>query len=59
MKKLSLLLLAILAFSCKPCENTIERVDKQTIATILDNWHKAASEANYNDYFSNKKICIR
>ena len=52
MKKLSLLLLAILAFSCKPCENTIHRVDKQTITTILDNWHKAAAEANYNDYFN-------
>lgn len=50
MKKLSLLLLATLAFSCKPCENKTH-IDKQTIATILDNWHKAAAEANYNDYF--------
>lgn len=51
MKKLSLLLLAILAFSCKPCQE-IQQVDKQTITTILDNWHKAAGEANYNDYFN-------
>ncbi len=25
--------------------------DKQTINTILDNWHKAAAQANFNAYF--------
>ena len=53
MKKTFLLLLATLAFSCKPCKikQETQEVSKQTIATILDNWHKAAAEANYNVYF--------
>ena len=53
MKKTFILLLATLAFSCKPCKikQETQEVNKQTIATILDNWHKAAAEANYNVYF--------
>ena len=54
MKKTFLLLLATVAFSCKTYETKQEtqKVTKQTIATILDNWHKAAATANYNDYFN-------
>jgi len=54
MKKTFLLLLATVAFSCKSYETKQEtqKVTKQTIATILDNWHKAAATANYNDYFN-------
>ena len=54
MKKTFQLLLATLAFSCKPCKikQKTQESSKQTIATILDNWHKAASEANYNDFFN-------
>ena len=51
MKKLTILLLAILAFSCKPCEEKLQS-EKQNITTILDNWHKAAATANYEAYFS-------
>ncbi len=53
MKKTFLLLLATVAFSCKSYETKQEtqKFTKQTIATILDNWHKVAAEANYNDYF--------
>ncbi len=50
MKKLTILLLVTLVFSCKPCEQKLQS-EKQNIITILDNWHKAAAEANYNDYF--------
>ncbi len=50
MKKLSILLLATLAFSCKPCEKKLQS-EKQSITVILDNWHKAAADANYEAYF--------
>ena len=50
MKKLTILLLATLAFSCKPCEEKIQS-EKQNITTLLDNWHKAAAAANYEAYF--------
>ena len=51
MKKLSILLLVILVFSCKPCEEKL-LAEKQNITVILDNWHKAAAEANFDDYFN-------
>ena len=50
MKKLTILLLATLVFSCKPCEVKLQS-EKQNITTILDNWHKAAAAANYEVYF--------
>lgn len=44
MKKfLFLLLIPILSFS---------QSDTTAINTVLDNWHKAAANANFNDYFS-------
>lgn len=42
-KLLFLLLIPIVSFGQK---------DETTITTLLDNWHKAASNANFNDYFS-------
>ena len=50
MKKLTIVLLATLVFSCKPCEVKLQS-EKQNITTILDNWHKAAGAANYEAYF--------
>ena len=50
MKKLTILLLVTLVFSCKPCEEKLQS-EKQNITTILDNWHKAAAVANYEAYF--------
>ena len=50
MKKLAIMLLATLAFSCKPCEEKFQS-EKQNITTVLDNWHKAAAAANYEAYF--------
>lgn len=60
MKKVNILLLAILAFSCKPCEEKLQS-EKQNITVILDDWHKAAAAANYEAYFgamSEKSIFI-
>lgn len=59
MKKLSFLLI-ILVFSCKPCEQK-QTFENQKITTILDNWHKAAAEANFENYFdamANESIFI-
>ena len=50
MKKLTILILATLVLSCKPCEEKLQS-EKQNITTILDNWHKAAAAANYEAYF--------
>jgi hypothetical protein len=50
MKKLTILFLAILAFSCKPCEEK-NQSKKQNVMEIIDNWHKAAAETNYEAYF--------
>ena len=50
MKKIFLISIIGLLISCKTTQETQE-VSKQTIARILDNWHKAAAEANYNVYF--------
>lgn len=50
MKKLTILFLATLGFSCKPYEEKLQS-EKQNIITIIDNWHKAAAAANYEAYF--------
>lgn len=48
MKKIALLLTVILLSSFVGSENT----EKEKINTLLDNWHKAAAEANYANYFN-------
>lgn len=62
MKKLSLLILMILSFSCNnksadkeitAIENTKpEIVSKEEINKVLEDWHVAAAQANYEEYFS-------
>ena len=56
MKNCFLFLIVIVSFFS--CNSTKEIKTTQTITsiktnvnTLLDNWHKAASEANYKDYF--------
>ena len=51
MKKPVLLLFIITLVSCKPTTASIQS-EKQNIITVLDNWHKAAGEANFNNYFN-------
>lgn len=50
MKKLILLLSVITFIGCKSTAQTATS-EKQAINTILDNWHKAAAEGNFNNYF--------
>jgi len=47
MKYLSLLFLLII--SCASTNNNDQK--KTEISKVVDNWHKAAAEANYNNYF--------
>ena len=48
MKKITLLLSVILLSSFVSSQNP----EKVKINTLLDNWHKAAAEANYANYFN-------
>jgi hypothetical protein len=60
MKKTYLILIVTVLFSCKPSEKQLQS-EKQIINSIINNWHKAAAEANYENYFnvmSNESIFI-
>ena len=37
--------------SCQPVSIPAESEVKKDVHSLLDNWHKAASEANYDNYF--------
>ena len=49
MKKI-IIVIAILAISCKPAFNLTSQ--KTSINNILDNWHAAAAQADFDTYFS-------
>ncbi|WP_299884009.1 nuclear transport factor 2 family protein [uncultured Lacinutrix sp.] len=55
MKILKIALVFCLIFSCKSAINTTHNQSpgelKQNISDALDNWHKAAADANFNNYF--------
>ncbi|MCG2612239.1 nuclear transport factor 2 family protein [Flavobacterium sp. SM15] len=50
MKELFLLLITLSQISLTSLTQK-QTSEKQAVATILDNWHKAASEANFEKYF--------
>ena len=45
-------LLIFLLTACKEKTPTISNSDKSTINTLIDGWHKAAANAQFNDYFN-------
>ncbi len=49
MKKL-IILLACICFSCTSKKSEIS--EKETISALLNNWHKAASDADFDSYFN-------
>ena len=60
MKKVTLIIAALFFLSFTALKNG-EEIQKEKINTLLDNWHKAASEANYENYFdalTDDSICI-
>ncbi len=52
MKKIVLFFLSILLFSSFISANQDINKEKEKINSVLDTWHKAAAEANYNSYFN-------
>ncbi|ESU19384.1 hypothetical protein FCR2A7T_19970 [Flavobacterium cauense R2A-7] len=50
MRKLFLLLTTLTLISGKISAQK-HQSDKKAITTVLDNWHKAAAEGNFNNYF--------
>jgi len=50
MKKVTLIIAALFFLSFTALKNG-EEIQKEKINTLLDKWHKAASEANYENYF--------
>jgi len=50
MRKLFLLLTTLTLISGRISAQK-HQSDKQAITTVLDNWHKAAAEGNFNNYF--------
>jgi hypothetical protein len=54
MKKIILLVFAFTIFNS--CKNNVPKADKnkvtQEVNTILNNWHLAATEANFDNYFN-------
>ena len=55
MKKAAYLILTVLLiFSCTTSEKKTKintKEEKKTLNSILNNWHKAAADANYENYF--------
>ncbi len=51
MKKLVVVLVVLMLSGCKSSIQN-QTVSKANINVVLDNWHKAAAEANYDNYFA-------
>jgi ketosteroid isomerase-like protein len=51
MKKILAVLIVLTLFGCKSMMEN-QTISKENINATLDSWHKAAAEANYNDYFN-------
>ncbi|MES2862739.1 MAG: nuclear transport factor 2 family protein [Bacteroidota bacterium] len=52
MKKIVVVLIGLVLFGCKSAQPKSSENVKSEINLILDNWHKAAAEANFNNYFN-------
>ena len=52
MRKIVVVLVGVVLFGCKSAQPKSNDNVKSEINLILDNWHKAAAEANFNNYFN-------
>jgi len=43
--------IVICLFFISYCTNAQSKTEKETISNVLNNWHKAASDANFDAYF--------
>ena len=52
MRKIVVILIGLVLFGCKSKQPVNSSNSKSEINLILNNWHKAAAEANFNNYFN-------
>ena len=50
-KKILVVLIGLVLFGCKSAQPKSNENVKSEINLVLNNWHKAAAEANFNNYF--------
>lgn len=51
MRKIIIILVSLVLFGCKATQPKSDSNVKSEINVVLDSWHKAAAEANFNNYF--------
>ena len=52
MKKIIVVIIGLVLFGCKSKKATNQINKESEINLVLNNWHKAAAEANFNNYFN-------
>ena len=51
MRKVIVILIGLVLIGCKSAQPKSNENDKAAINLVLDNWHQAAAETNFNAYF--------
>ncbi len=51
MRKIIFIVTAVVFLGCKSSQSSLKLNQESEINLILNNWHKAAAEANFNSYF--------
>lgn len=52
MRKIIVVIIGLVVIGCKSKQATNQKNQESEINLVLNNWHKAAAEANFNNYFN-------
>lgn len=52
MRKIIVVIIGLVVIGCKSKQATNHKNQESNINLVLNNWHKAAAEANFNSYFN-------
>ncbi len=52
MRKIIVVIIGLVVIGCKSKQATNQKNQESYINLVLNNWHKAATEANFNNYFN-------
>ena len=52
MRKIIVVVIGLVVIGCKSIQATNQKKQESDINLVLNNWHKAAAEANFNNYFN-------
>ena len=52
MRKIIVVVIGLVVIGCKSKQATNQKKQESDINLVLNNWHKAAAEANFNNYFN-------